>query len=90
MTTKLLLALPLVLLPSLAVAQRGGGPGSGTDLPKVLREVEAMQRDGRWAKAIADGQANRLAFEAMRQAEQQAQSSAVFMAVNPMRARRRK
>ena len=90
MTKKLLLAVPLVLLPSLAVAQRGGGPGSGTDLPKVLREVEAMQRDGRWEKAIADGQANRLAFEALRQAEQQAQSGVVFMATSPMRLRRRK
>ena len=45
MTKKLLLALPLVLLPSLAFAQRSsGGPGSGTDLTKVQREVEAMQR----------------------------------------------
>jgi hypothetical protein len=87
MKKKLLLALPLMLLPSLAVAV---GPGSGTDLPKVQREVEAMQRDGRWEKAIADGQANRLAFEAMRQAEQQAQSSVVFMSENPMRPRRRK
>jgi hypothetical protein len=87
MKKKLLFALPLMLLPSLAVAV---GPGSGTDLPKVQREVEAMQRDGRWEKAIADGQANRLAFEAMRQAEQQAQSSVLFMSENPLRPRRRK
>jgi hypothetical protein len=90
MTKKLLLALPLVLLPSLAFAQRSsGGPGSGTDLTKVQREVEAMQRDGRWEKLLAEGRANRLAFEAMRQAEEQARSGVVFMAVSPTRQRRR-
>jgi hypothetical protein len=86
MTTKLLLALPLVLLPSLAVAE---GPGSGTDLTKVRRDVEAMQRDGRWERLLAEGQANKRAFEAMRQAEQQAQPSPVFTSSVPTRQRRR-
>jgi hypothetical protein len=36
---------------------------------KVTRDVEAMQRDGRWERAIAEGRANRLAFEALRQAQ---------------------
>jgi hypothetical protein len=55
----------------------------------VQREVEAMQRDGRWEKLLAEGRANRLAFEAMRQAEEQARSGVVFMAVSPTRQRRR-
>jgi hypothetical protein len=68
---KILLVLaPLVLLPGLALAQSAGdrGPGAGTDLYKVRREVEAMQRDGRWEKLLAEGAANRQAFEASRQA----------------------
>jgi hypothetical protein len=55
MTKKLLLALPFVLLPNVAFAE----PGSGTDLYRVHREVEAMQRDGRWERLLAEGQANR-------------------------------
>jgi hypothetical protein len=71
---KFLFALPLVLLPGVAMAD----PGSGTDLYQVNRQVEAMQRDGRWDRLIAEGQANKQAFEAMRQ-----QPSARFTASSP-------
>jgi hypothetical protein len=54
----------------------------------VQREVEAMQRDGRWQKLMADGQANKRAFEAMTQAEQQAQPRVIFRASRPTRQRR--
>ncbi len=85
MTKSVLFALPLILLPNLALAE---GPGSGTDLPKVQREVEAMQRDGRWQKLMAEGQANKRAFEAMKQAEQQAQPRVIFRASSPTHPRR--
>jgi hypothetical protein len=83
MTKKLLLALPFVLLPNLAFAE----PGSGTDLYRVNREVEAMQRDGRWERLLAEGQANRKVTS--RQVEQTVRPTAVFTAVAPT-ARRRK
>lgn len=63
--------MPLVLIPGTALAQQGAnsgggqGPGSGTDIYKVWRETEAMQRDGRWEELIAEGRANRQAFENM-------------------------
>jgi len=64
----LLLVLSLVaLFPNLAAAD----PGSGTDLPKVQRETEAMQRDGRWEKLLAEGQANKQAFETLKRADRQ-------------------
>ena len=83
MTKKLLLALPFVLLPNIAFAE----PGSGTDLYRVNREVEAMQRDGRWERLLAEGQANRQATS--RQVEQTVRPTTVFTGVAPI-ARRRK
>jgi hypothetical protein len=64
MFRKLLLTLPLLLLPGMALAE-----GSKTDRDRVSIEVEAMMRDGRWERAIAEGRANRQAFEALRQAQ---------------------
>ena len=84
MTKSVLFALPLILLPNLAFAE---GPGSGTDLPKVQREVEAMQRDGLRQKLMADGQANKR-IEAMTPAEQQAQPRVIFMASSQTHPRR--
>jgi hypothetical protein len=60
----LLAALGFMALPGLAWAEKG----SGTDRDRVSRDVEAMQRDGRWEKAIAEGRANERAFDALRQA----------------------
>ncbi|QRM33759.1 hypothetical protein [Microvirga sp. VF16] len=65
MFRKIALTLPLLLLPSIALAEMGGK----TDRDRVNREVEAMMRDGRWERAIAEGRANKQAFEALRQAE---------------------
>jgi hypothetical protein len=64
MLRKLLLTLPL-LLPGMALAEMGGK----TDRDRVNREVEAMMRDGRWERAIAEGRANKQVFEALRQAQ---------------------
>lgn len=66
MFRKLLLILALLVLPGIALAEMG----SGTDRDRVNREVEAMQRDGRWERAIAEGRANRQAFEALRQTQE--------------------
>jgi hypothetical protein len=77
MTKKLLLALPFVLLPTIGFAE----PGSGTDLYRVDREVEAMQRDGRWERLLAEGQANRQA--ASPQVVQTVRPPAVFTGVAP-------
>ena len=45
--------------------------GGSTDRDRVRLEVEAMQRDGRWEHAIAAGRANKEAFEALRQTQDQ-------------------
>ncbi|QRM35171.1 hypothetical protein [Microvirga sp. VF16] len=65
MFRKLLLTLPLLFLPGMALAEMG----SKIDRDRVNREVEAMQRDGRWERAIAEGRANKQAFETLRQAQ---------------------
>ncbi|UVF22667.1 hypothetical protein HPT29_028045 (plasmid) [Microvirga terrae] len=65
MLRKRLLTLPLLVLPGMALAEMGGG----TDRDQVNREVEAMMRDGRWERAIAEGRANKQVFEALHQAE---------------------
>jgi hypothetical protein len=62
----LIAALGFALLSGVALAEKG----SGTDRDQVNREVEAMQRDGRWEQAIAEGQANKRAFEDLRRANQ--------------------
>ncbi len=55
MKKALLLVAPLVLLSSIALAETG----SGTDINRVRRQVEEMQRDGRWQALLNEGQANR-------------------------------
>jgi len=67
MLRKLLLTLPLLIIPGIALTEMGGG----TDRDRVNLQVQAMQRDGRWEQAIAEGRANRQAFEALRQARAQ-------------------
>jgi hypothetical protein len=67
MSKALLIALSVVLFPGVAVAE-----GSKGDRDRVSREVEAMQRDGRWERAIADGRANRQAFEDLLRGQQPA------------------
>ena len=83
MIKKLLLAVPFVWLANVASSE----PGSGTDLYRVQREVEAMQRDGRWERLLAEGQANRQATS--RRVEQTVRPTPVFTATVP-NARRRK
>ncbi len=63
MTKTILVALSLAVLPSMASAQ----PGSGTDLHRVNRDVEAMMQDGRWQRLLEENQANRQAAERLRQ-----------------------
>jgi hypothetical protein len=58
----------VMLLPGLALAESTGPAGD-----RVSREVEAMQRDGRWEQLLAEGRANKQAFEISRQAEQRMQ-----------------
>jgi hypothetical protein len=65
MLRKLLLILPLAVLPAIALAKQG----SGTDRERVNRQIEAMMRDGRWEQLIAEGRANRQAFEALLEAQ---------------------
>jgi hypothetical protein len=40
------------------------GPGSGTDRERVRRDMDALQHNGHWAKAMAEGRANMQAFDA--------------------------
>ena len=90
MTKKLLLVLWLMVLPGFAMAQSAtAGPGGGTDLHRVLREVDAMQRDGRWQRLLADNEANRLAAT-RRVVEESARPTAVFTGQAPARPRQRR
>jgi hypothetical protein len=65
--TRTLITLSLILLPSIASAQDRSGPGSGTDLYRVQREWEAIMRDGRYERLLREGQANKQAFDRLRQ-----------------------
>ena len=65
----LLSVLVLMILPGSALAE----PGGGSDLDRVRREVEAMQFDGRWERLVAEGRANKQAFDGLRQREQSVQ-----------------
>jgi hypothetical protein len=56
----------VMLLPNFALAENTGPAGD-----RVSREVEAMQRDGRWEQLLAEGRANKQAFEILREAGQQ-------------------
>jgi len=72
---KILIAgLGLIALSGAALAEKG----SGTDRGQVNREVEAMQRDGRWEQLIAEGQANKRAFEELRQANQPTATGSIY------------
>ena len=62
MSIRIFLTLPLLALSGMAHAEMGGR----TDRDEVRREIEVMQRDGRWERAIAEGRANREAFERLR------------------------
>lgn len=86
MLRKLLLTLPLLVIPGIALAEMGGK----TDRDRVNREVEATMRDGRWERAIAEGRANKQAFEALHQAQARMQlPSAGYTASEPTRWRAR-
>jgi Spy/CpxP family protein refolding chaperone len=78
-----LVALALTVLPGAALAQSSPGPGSGTDLQRVQREMEQMMRDGRYQRLLDEGRANREAFERLRQQD------TVSSTVAPPRMRRR-
>ena len=69
MTKILPLILSLVLLPTAALAQDARGPGSGTDLYRVQRQWEEIMRDGRYQQLLQEGQANKQAFDRLRQRE---------------------
>jgi hypothetical protein len=85
MFRKILLILPLLLLPGLASAENMGPAGD-----KITRDVEAMMKDGRWERTIAEGRANRLAFEALRQAENRVRQPATgYTATQPTYSRTR-
>jgi hypothetical protein len=57
------------MLPSAALAQATSGPGSGTDLYRVQREWDAIMRDGRYERLLQEGQANKQAFDRLKQLE---------------------
>ena len=84
MLRKLLLTLPLLVLPDMALAEMGGG----TDRDRVNLQVQAMMRDGRWERAIAEGRANRQAFDALRQAQVQISQPATGYTASDVAGRR--
>ncbi len=70
--SRILLLTAMIMFPSLALAENTGPSGD-----RVSREVEAMQRDGRWEQLLAEGRRNKQAFEISRQAEQRMQQPAL-------------
>jgi hypothetical protein len=50
----------------------------GSDRGEVNCQVKAMQQGGRWAQAIAEGQANKQAFEELRQASQPTATGSIY------------
>jgi hypothetical protein len=85
------------LLPSIAFAQSavasrddsgGRGPGSGTDLYRVLRKIKAMQRGGRWEQLLVAQPAGWPALKQFRPTEQA--RLAVLIGQVPDRLRRRR
>jgi len=86
MLRKLLLILPLLVLPDVALAKQG----SGTDRERVNRQIEAMMRDGRWEQLIAEGRTNKQAFEALLEAQDRSrQPTSGYTASDPARRRAR-
>ncbi len=84
MLRKLLLILPLFVLPDIALAKQG----SGTDRDQVSRQLDAMMRDGRWERLIAEGRANKQAFEAFLKAQGRSrQPTSGYTASDPARRR---
>jgi len=81
MSLKLLTLLALVVAPSVAAAS-----GNGSDRDRVNREIAAMQADGRWEQLMAEGRANREAFEALRGAQHR---TTTYTATQDARPRRR-
>lgn len=81
MSLKLLAVLALVAAPSVATAS-----GNGSDRDRVNREITAMQADGRWEQLIAEGRANKEAFEALRGAQHR---TSTYTATQDTRPRRR-
>ncbi len=72
---KLLIITTALLWHSLALAENTGPSG---DL--VLRQVEALQRDGRWEQLLAEGRTNKQAFEISRQEVERMQQPATTYA----------
>jgi hypothetical protein len=75
MRQMLIAALSLVTLSGAAFAETG----SGTDRGLFNREVQAVQQDGRWEQAIAEAQANKRAFEELRQANQPTATGSIYI-----------
>jgi hypothetical protein len=74
-------ALWLGVLPSPASAE----PGSGTDLYRINREVDAMMRDGRWQHLLNEGQANKQAFDRLRPSGSAPSANTVAPSTRPRR-----
>ena len=70
-TQRVLIALTLAALPSLAAAQ----PGSGTDLYRVQREWEQIMRDGRYQRLLEEGRANKEAYERQKALESESETT---------------
>jgi hypothetical protein len=63
MNKTLAIILSLMALPGAAFAQQG----SGTDLYRVQREWDQIMRDGRYERLLREGQANKEAFDRLKQ-----------------------
>jgi hypothetical protein len=69
MTRKILLSVLFFSIAGVAQAQQSGpGPGSGSDMYRVMREEQAMQRDGRYERLMEEARANKEAFDRLKQA----------------------
>ena len=67
MNKTFLLTAMLAIVPATTFAD----PGGGTDMSRVNREIEVMTRDGRWDRLVAEGRANKQAFDEFKAREAQ-------------------
>jgi hypothetical protein len=86
MTRKILLSVLFFSVAGVAQAQ----PGSGSDIYRVMRDEQSMQRDGRYQQLMNDARANKEAFDRLKRAESEPTAvGTIAPAIGSTRPRRR-
>jgi hypothetical protein len=87
MTRRILLSVLFISVAGVAHAQ---GPGSGSDIPRVMREEQAMRGDGRMQRLMDEARANKEAFDRLKRADSEPTAvGTIAPAIGSTRPRRR-